>query len=261
MPGTPQITAVTAGDTQITVAVTADQETDVIYARYRVGKALPGNAWAAESETFKRTGSGDIVITGLTNGTGYRIGAYAKSGTETSDWDVAFQTPSDGDLAADSMESLPLFYLMATISASATFQSVVGAANATEALDSIKEIRHESAWSLPDVIVALAEGMDIPGLGDGLTKGSLTMEFRAAIDSSHDEGEAFNVFMNWTGNTIKEMREKAGNPGYLDIVNIKPFGSSPQRPDSKNKKVIRDPEGNIIDDHYRRKYTVEYRDV
>ena len=83
--GQPSITSATSGNGQVTIAITAADESDVIYARYRL---TGGGNWAAESETFKRTGSGTITVTGLTNNLkdGYEFSAYAKNLTVTSDW-------------------------------------------------------------------------------------------------------------------------------------------------------------------------------
>jgi len=69
------ITGVTSGDTQATVALTANVGTDVLYVRYRTDTS---GTWSAESETFKRTGSGDVTVTGLTNGIKYHFIAYSK---------------------------------------------------------------------------------------------------------------------------------------------------------------------------------------
>ena len=84
-PGAPAISSAASGDGQVTLTFAADSETDVIYARYRLAS---GGNWSAESETFKRTGSGTITITGLTNNLkdGYWFTGYAKSATVTSDW-------------------------------------------------------------------------------------------------------------------------------------------------------------------------------
>ena len=63
--GTPSLTSATAGDTQVVVALTAGDATDRVYIRYRL---TTGTTWSAESVTFSRIGSGNVTITGLTNG-------------------------------------------------------------------------------------------------------------------------------------------------------------------------------------------------
>ena len=89
----PTISGVTPGDGQISINFTAASPTDTIYARYKSGAT-----WEAESETFKRTGSGTVTITGLTNSVSYELAGYAKSGGETSDWVFARSAPTDGSI-------------------------------------------------------------------------------------------------------------------------------------------------------------------
>lgn len=76
IPGAPVLTGAVAGDTEVVLTFTADDAADVIYARYR--RVAAGQEWSAESETFKRTGSGTITITGLTNSWLYEFTGYAK---------------------------------------------------------------------------------------------------------------------------------------------------------------------------------------
>jgi len=87
----PNIASSTAGDTQVTLTIDAVSSSDIIYARYR--KATDED-WSDESDSFKVTGDGDIVITGLTNGVVYQFGVYAKSSNLTSVWDFALVTPT-----------------------------------------------------------------------------------------------------------------------------------------------------------------------
>lgn len=77
LPGAPSADSATAGDTQVTVAFTAADESDVIYGRYRIDR--PGEDWEDASESFKRTGSGNIAFTGLTNTQGYEFAGYAQA--------------------------------------------------------------------------------------------------------------------------------------------------------------------------------------
>ena len=73
---------VTAGDGTLTITITAASESDQVYARYRTRTG----DWSAESGTYKRTGSGTIVISSLTNCMRYQIECYAKKGNLRSDW-------------------------------------------------------------------------------------------------------------------------------------------------------------------------------
>ena len=92
------LVSATAGDTQVTLAVTTDTQSDSIYARYRIVGS--GNDWSAESATFSRTGDGDIVITGLTNQIKYEFIIYVFNGGCNSDWsEPMFATPTDGSLS------------------------------------------------------------------------------------------------------------------------------------------------------------------
>lgn len=96
-PGAPGLTSATAGDGQVTLACTAADEADTIYARVR---QKYGGAWLAENESFKRTGSGNIVYTGLNVGTVYQASEYAKEGNLTSDWAEPLTfVPNDGSLS------------------------------------------------------------------------------------------------------------------------------------------------------------------
>ena len=93
-PSAPTITGASPGDGLVALHITAAAELDVIYARYRTTGPSPG--WSAESETFKRTGSGDIVITGLANGAIYEFAVYAKTGDLTSDWSAPVIAKPEG---------------------------------------------------------------------------------------------------------------------------------------------------------------------
>ncbi len=99
-PGDPTwgATPTTPGDGQVTLAVVAASPTDVIYARHR--PFLSTGAWSDESESFKRTGSGNIVITGVVNEQYREYTFYAKSGNLTSDWaEPKCAAATDGDSA------------------------------------------------------------------------------------------------------------------------------------------------------------------
>lgn len=72
------------GDGQVMLYVAANDPADVIYARY--AKFAANLSWSAESETFKRTGSGAITVTGLDNNSLYAFTVYNKSGVLTSAW-------------------------------------------------------------------------------------------------------------------------------------------------------------------------------
>lgn len=70
-PDAPQITNISVNDGSIIITYLAANETDIIYARYR--RNQPAYGWEDRSETFKRTGSGAITITGVINGIEYEL--------------------------------------------------------------------------------------------------------------------------------------------------------------------------------------------
>jgi hypothetical protein len=93
--GTPAVTPVSG---QVTLKVVAASPTDVIYARYKLKTAT---GWVAQSESFRRTGSGNIVVTGLTNEALYVFSGYAKAGGLESEWlSPRESTPTAGVLGA-----------------------------------------------------------------------------------------------------------------------------------------------------------------
>lgn len=65
------------------LSIVAAAPTDVIYARHKLKGAT---TWSAESETFKLTGTGTIVITGLANASRYQFSGYAKAASLESEW-------------------------------------------------------------------------------------------------------------------------------------------------------------------------------
>lgn len=71
-------TPCTVGDGRVTLHVVAASPTDTIYARWR--RWLPGVAWPALPTAFSRTGTGDIVVTGLTNAEAYELDIVALVG-------------------------------------------------------------------------------------------------------------------------------------------------------------------------------------
>lgn len=89
------ISRLEADDEQVTVTVVAGAESDVVYVRYR--KNIGGIQWAARDETFKRTGSGDIIVTGLSNGTDYMFSLEATDGVAFGDWSEPKTAYPDSD--------------------------------------------------------------------------------------------------------------------------------------------------------------------
>ena len=77
-PVTPTLTRITPGANSMTLDITADTGTDVIYGRYR--RNQPAYTWVERSESFKVTGSGSIEITGLIDGIEYEFAAQNMEG-------------------------------------------------------------------------------------------------------------------------------------------------------------------------------------
>ena len=77
----PSITRIVGSDATLTVSVTAADESKKVYAIYKLTNKSA--AWSDENITFSRTGSGDIDVTGLSNGTDYQVMTYHKDLSNT----------------------------------------------------------------------------------------------------------------------------------------------------------------------------------
>jgi hypothetical protein len=75
-PDASTLTSSTAGDGQVTLAVLLNAADDPAYAIWRTSSG----AWTTPSESFKATADGNIVVTGLTNGTPYTFLLVSKNG-------------------------------------------------------------------------------------------------------------------------------------------------------------------------------------
>jgi len=258
-PSAPSITAAVGGDTEVTLTIDAAAESDVIYARYRT----IGGAWSGESESFKRTGDGDIVVTGLTNETRYQFGAYAKSGVLISEWDFAAATPSDGVITPSSILSGPLDYLRETLANSGNFQSLVDAVDADAALAYIKIVKTDD-MTTPWAVVDWSENFNINQISGGarnhyMSDGSLALILREAITES-DFDDAAISFMNKAGAILVDLAELGGTAGYLDWTTLrKEYG--PIRPNQKRQKTQTDSEGVELGNFYEIMFLVDFRGI
>lgn len=151
--------------------------------------------------------------------------------------------------------SLPLKYLRDQLAACSTFQTWVGALNATEALDSIFYVA-TSTLTLPLAVVDWGRSGRLDAEAGGTRTqfdqdGELTLLLRAGVTSSADDqqGEEGIVFMNTVGNVLAELLQLAGVAAYLDLVSVE--HGPPQRPSEA--------EANSGGDFIQVLVTIEYR--
>lgn len=219
----------TPGNGQVTLHFTAAAPADVLYARYR---EVPAGDWAAESETFKRTGSGSIVITGLTNDTKrYQFSGYTKTLGLTSEWlEPLGATPTAGAKTAAGVLSLPMENLRTLLANSANFQTLVAAANAEEAKNSIHVFALDAAAGVftrpyalitntPDRADYRAEGAAGGAAHFFTDSGTLYLWFEADIAAADEDShqDAGFVFQNTIGAIISDMKTLAGSGTYLAV--------------------------------------------
>lgn len=157
----------TAGDGQVTLHLTAASETDVLYPVWRTGSG----EFTEPSEDFKRTGSGDLVVTGLANGDHHGFLAYPKDASGL--WGLptleeAYATPrASGAVAASGPLSLPVHYLRLMVAASAAWQALVGAADSEEALDSVLPVESNCAAAAATVTDGAVSAIAVTRPGRG----------------------------------------------------------------------------------------------
>ena len=91
-------TPLVAGDTQVTVSFTTANVTDVVYVKYRASGSV---SWTTFGTTL--TGSGSIIVTGLTNSIQYEFTLYCVDISDTySGWaDSKFGRPHSATFSAD----------------------------------------------------------------------------------------------------------------------------------------------------------------
>jgi hypothetical protein len=108
--------------------------------------------------------------------------------------------------------------LRTAVSQSSTFQTWVGAANATGALARVYEIA-EDDWTLPCAVLDQGEiESESVALGVMERRGTLTVLLvSSAVTASQTSGEQFRTFMNTAGAVIAEIEEQAGSGG-LNVV-------------------------------------------
>jgi hypothetical protein len=115
VPDAPLSIATTAGNGQVVVAVVQAHAGDVIQVRYKLKTA---SAWVAANVAHKRTGTGNVTISGLTNEALYQFMAYTLSGTSESEWIGPADCAPTAGAAASYTQFLADLY--AAVGASAT---------------------------------------------------------------------------------------------------------------------------------------------
>lgn len=246
-PGRPhQSAAPTAGDGSVTLHGTAAAETDVLYALWRTS----AGEFSAPSEAFKRTGSGDLAVTGLTNELRYGFLLVAKAGALWSlpSEEEGFATPTAGSTAAAGVLARPAQLFKTLLAACPAYQAMVAAGSAEEALDSIHKFcvpgaAADIAAKRPFSVVAQgnaftrtrdASGARDSFYGAGDVAWLLERAVPAALADHDHHAEAADDFMNAVGAVIEDIEELAGTGAYLNVTGIE-LAAGPHRTDPKAK--------------------------
>jgi hypothetical protein len=207
VPGNPTWTsALTAGDSQVTLHLTADDPADVLYARYR--RSGGSDPWSAESVTFSRTGTGDIAVTGLGNGLTYEFSAYAKDGTETSEWTIVLTETPVSPSAVDRGDFYPGAYPM-KYGWAHLFMTDPGQFNVNEIFEMRVQQTVVQEWGQGTVYVRVAKVA--PGAFQQWLESTLALGTeipRLWIDKTLDDGKPENP-------RLQRVERKQENPGAL----------------------------------------------
>jgi hypothetical protein len=157
----------------------------------------------------------------------------------------------------DGMISLPIYYGRLLVADSATFRTWVGASTQAEALARLYFNKETSpvrpfgdmGWDGDWTREAIAGG---ERNYFEQTAGGLLLMFEEDIAAGLDEADAYFTFTNTVGAIIKEMEERAGTAGYLDMVSIA-VHSGPARPSEDEKQTL--------GDYYQVLYKIEFRGI
>lgn len=118
--------------------------------------------------------------------------------------------------------SLPLLHLRNTLAASARFQSLVDADDATEAAASIYDFDaiDDGTEEPPRAILKLDGEPEAPqtGLNNWICRGPLLITLQYAIATGHTDREAKLQLLNNVGVIEKQMQALANTGGYLSIT-------------------------------------------
>lgn len=143
------------------------------------------------------------------------------------------------------LASLPLKYLRDTLAACSAFQTMVGAANATEALDSIHYVAAPGGTAFPLAVVYFAGQQDGDVYAGGVRNhfehtGELGLHLYGAVSDVSDAaiGDEQLAFMNTVGAILGDLVQLAGQAGYLSVTSWSL--SPPMRPDEDEARSNRD---------------------
>lgn len=236
----------------VVLSLTAAASADALYALYRLNST--GTAWSAESASFSRTGTGDITVDGLSNGSQYQFTAYAKApgGVCSALIEPRTCTPAaSSSTEPDGPVSLVLENFETLLANAPAFQTFCGAGSAECARECIFKTVVDDAED--DESAARARGYAyIWDHGDQgwtstraaggtrgwfLDRGTLGMELVKDIPSSPvdltTDGTkrlAHTWFTNLVGNILADMKKLSGSGTYLVVREIevdRPAGRPP----------------------------------
>ncbi len=239
VPSAPTLNTVVDDETgtSVTTDVTANDVDNLIHIFYRKSTDL---AWTQFGST--RIGSGELQVTGLGLFL-YEFMAFEQSHL-TGEWSLpsdsifrvvstgtGTETPSGGP-------SLVMSRLATLLANSGTFQAVVEAGDATEALDSIHWPAVEGAsWDIPAALIGFDDAWreGIIAAGSGFLYGEsgelwleLTFPIPSAYRAAGQEQNAWLWFTNRVGAILGEMQALSGTGTYL-IVQEFSYQSGPER--------------------------------
>lgn len=125
----------------------------------------------------------------------------------------------------DSVLSLPILNGQNIFAASATWQAMTGAANATEAKDFIYTPYAPGDTSNPFMVLSDNVSEAFTSIGGGAANifranGAFYVLIQTDVESGDTPMEAYWRVNNQVGKIIEEVEELAGTPGYLDVRNI-----------------------------------------
>lgn len=212
-PSAASITSGTPGDGQVSLAVAAAAGTDVIYGR---SMKWPSGSFTEESESVKRTGSGDLVIPSLDNRSTYLLAIYAKSGNLTSDWCVLAAIPDDD--AVGSIIGLYVNEAVATLQTAAIFRYV------------IRSIQDIPAGGVPGCVVTGKSHPENDTNGTNLSVNkTVTIELKLHIKDNKNpdltmaklQDQVMAVFRDYVFTTVPGHYDMTASPGELEDVDDK----------------------------------------